>query len=791
MQDESKLVKLSGTLKGLRDEAIKGRADSGIEQIWTEDREYYDGIDESNRAEKWTKPNTMDGRVTRDRRPAKKGSRSNVFLNITARYVNAAAAYVADKLIRSDVSNYGMRPTPKPDLVKQVDSLAPAINAEGMPVEMPVEDDQGQPQMQPQMINGQPMIDQATGQPVMLPATKPATMGDLAKKIMAEAKVACEKAKVQIDDWLNECGANGQSRQVIVDGAMIGTGVLKGPFPEMTKKGAVLDEGGSIKLIIKEEVKPRSARISAWNLYPDPCCGQDIHRGKYIFEYEDINSRRLGELKKDPSYIASAIDRVLEEGPKDEIAGTSKRNRNYTKNNTELFKIWYFHGYLSADDLEACGYEFEQTESEATGLIGGADDYSEESTERAARRKDEYPCMVIMVNDVIIKATEALFDSGRFPYRVFRWQYREDSWAGIGVARQMRTSQDGLNAAVRMMQDNAGVSSAPILIFDRKRIIPADGIWSVGPHKIYFTTDEYDGGNIRDAITWVITPNLQAEMMNYIRFWMQSAEEETGMPMLLQGQQGNVEHTLGEAQLLNNNGSALLRRVTNIYDDDVTKPHIGAYYEWILLHVDDDSMKGDFTIDALGSSVLIERDAQSQLLGQLLGSSVNPAFGADPEAIYREFLLAQRFDAEKLMLSEEKKAEMAKRQPPEDPRITAAKINAQARIEIEQLDDKDSADHAAAQAQLALQRQSFDAQQAELDRALIQWQKNVDAQIEMARMGGDQGMNNDNLKVSLARESMKLKTQIDLAMRNARAAQVATPAFEPQGRASPGRGFEQ
>ena len=803
-QDESaRLASLSVTLKGLRDEAIKGRRDSGIETIWTEDREYFDGIDDSNRGEKQIKPTTGDGRVQRERK-AKKTTRSNAFLNITRHYVNAAAAYVCDKLIRSDVSNFGMRPTPKPDLIQKMDDHGPALDPAGNQLQMPVLDETGQPEMAPHVVNGQPMMDQATGQPVMLPAATPAKNSDVAKAIMDQAKKAAEKAKNQIDDWLNECGINGQSRQVVSDSAMIGTGVLKGPFPEMSKKSAVLEGPNGIQLIIKEELAPKSRRISACNLYPDPSCGTDIHRGKYLFEDDEINSRLLCELKNDPSYIAAAIDKVMEEGPKHAISGTSKRNRNYQKGSNELFQIWYYHGYLSAEDLEACGYEFEAEsseigESEATeggegddvGLIGISDDAYQAGPggdivtkpEPAPERKEHYPCIVVMVNDTVIKATVSPFDSGRFPYNLMRWQYRDDHWAGTGVARQMRTSQDGVNAGVRMMHDNAGVSGAPILIMDRSMIVPADGVWSVGPHKIYYTADDYDGTrNIREAITWILTPSMQGEMMNIIQFWMNMAEKETGLPMLMQGQSGQTEHTLGEAQLLNNNGSSLLRRVTNIYDDDVTKAHISAYYEWLLIHGEDDSMKGDFTIDALGSSVLIERDQHSQLLMQMLGVSINPAYGADPEAVYREFLLSQRFDAEKLMLSDEKKAEMAKRQPPEDPRVTAAKIMAQARGQEKRGE---------LQSEQAMLQTKFahEAQQAELDRALSQWEKNVEAQLESAKMGGNQSMNDDNLKVALAKESMKLRTQINLAMKNARAAQVATPAFEPQGRAPNGQAF--
>ena len=818
--DEKRLAALSSRLKELRDEAITGRAESGIEQTWTEDREYYDGIDDSNRAEKMLKPTTSDGRVTRERK-SKKSTRSTVFLNLTARYCNAAGAYVADKLFRSDVSNYGLRPTPLPDLIKQSkDTTTPATDERGQPIDLPVMDEQGEPAMAPQIINGQPMIDDATGRPVMLPATKQASVADVAKKIIAEAREACEKAKVQIDDWLVESRINAQSRQVVMDSSIVGTGCMYGPAPEIIKKSAVLTESGKVTLTIKEELIPKVRRLSVWNLYPDPTCGTDIHRGKHIFHDEEINSRELGELKRDPSFIASAIDQVIEEGPKNAVTGTSKRSNNWSKGKTEVFQIWYFHGYLSVEELCACGYEFEQPE--ALGLMDAPEadhadpEYADEAgevegeapegevlpPEPQEERKEQYPCIVAMVNDVVIKAVVSPFDSGRFPYNLMRWQYRDDHWAGLGVSRQMRTSQDGVNAGVRMMHDNAGVSGAPILIIDRKRIEPADGIWTVGPHKVYYTTEDSDGGNIRDAFTWIITPSMQAEMMAIIQFWMSAAEEETGMPMLLQGQQGNVEMTRGEAQMLNNNGSALLRRVTNIYDDDVTKMMIGAFYEWLLIHVEDDSMKGDFTIDALGSSVLIERDAQSQMLMQMLGLALNPAYEQDPALVYKEFLLSQRFDPEKMALSDEKKAEMAKRPPPEDPRVTAAKIMADSRIKLEEMDDKDQADHAAAKAQLQMEAQQFEAAEAQKDRQLAVAIEKANAEIERMKLQGASAQTIQQLKVKLADTTMKLQQQerlSKLSMAQANDHKVADhmmtarnqpkPPTEPVGRASPGNSF--
>ena len=109
------LDKLGMSLARTRSEAIDGREQSGIERIWVEDEEYYEGIDDANR----------DGTRAWDSKPAGQvaitdgtdgGDGSTIFFNITAPYVDAASAKIADMLIPTDDKNFAIGPTPLPDL---------------------------------------------------------------------------------------------------------------------------------------------------------------------------------------------------------------------------------------------------------------------------------------------------------------------------------------------------------------------------------------------------------------------------------------------------------------------------------------------------------------------------------------------------------------------------------------------------------------------------------------------------------------------------------------------------
>jgi len=799
---------LANTLKQLRDDAVKGRADSGIEAEWLEDEEYCDGIDDANRSERYIKPTSPDGRVRIEKKSGKKSSKSSVFVNITRPYVNAAAAKLADMRFPTDDNNYAMmRPTPMPDMIQRENDLSPAVDpVTGQVMMQGVTDEQGQPVMQ----QGQ------DGQPV--PAQKPVTQADLAAKEKEAAEDACEKANDQINDWLVECQYADQGRQVMEDAARIGTGVFKGPFPENVRKRAVTKALEGIGMVIKDELVPKVKCIPVWNLYPDPSCGESIHNGKYIFEYDQMNGRQLQELTRDPSYLADVIEEIIEEGPKSQESGESKRPNGKKPNDKELYDVWYYVGYLSREDLETAGYEFEQEEEEypeaglidaqqSEALLGGyeEDNAAEELPDtpdmlpmsgcgcEEEDDKTQYPAIVVMVNNKVIKATMQPLDSGEFPYDVMVWQRRSGHWAGIGVSRQMRTEQDGVNAATRNMMDNAGVSGSPILIINRGLIEPAGGAWSV-KEKVYYTTAQGEVDDVRKAFTWVIAPSMQQELMNIVQFWIQRAENAVGLPLILQGQIGQTTPETYKGQLLtNNNGNTVLRRILRNYEK-AAKAIIGRFYEWILIHGQDDSMKGDFTVEVRDSSALIERDSQSQILMQMLGASLNPMYELDPALVMQEFLKAQRFDADKLIMSEEKK-QMLQQQAQaggQDPRLQIAQMNNELKAQELQAKSQESQMRMQAEQQLEVARMQFEAQQADMERQNKLIVAAINERINSTELSSAERQNLDKIKATLAQTSAKLRTQTMLAQQNSRGApQVATPAFEPQGRAPNGAAFQR
>jgi len=706
---------LGQSLSAKRTSAMAFRAASGIEDEWTGDEEFYQGYDDANRhefgrsASKPTAGGAGPDPVIR--------TGSTVFPNITQPYVDAAAARVGDMLMPTDDRNFMIKATPIPDLFgfePGEDGQAPEID----------------PAQQAQMPNG-----------MIVPMQDVKAEFD---KIKAEAARRAGKAQDRVDDWLTECQYHAEVRKVIDDAAKLGSGVIKGPSPvvrraQQWRKG----DSGVHQLIIAEKISPASKRIDPWNLFPDESCGESIHNGSHVFERDYITRKQLLELKAVPGYISGQIDLCMEEGPKRAAAGDRD---DLGSSSRHQYEIWYFHGSIRAEEMLAAGCDCEDSQG-------------------------DYPAIITMVNDRVIRAALNPLDSGEFPYDVIPWKRRPNMPWGMGVARQMRTAQRIVVAATRNMMDNAGLGSGPQFVV-RRGVEPQDGMWEIRPKKIWIENHDSDGQAGAPFLS-VTIPMLQQELMGIIQMGLKMAEDVTGLPQLLQGSQGTAPDTVGGMTILNNNANSVLRRIARLFDSCITEPHIRRYYTWLMEYGEDDDEKGDFMICARGSSALVERDIQSQEMVNILQLCLNPAFDKSPKKAIDEYLKSRRFDPASFDFSEAERKKMA--EAPQQPPLPIAVAQIREQGQTERLAAKIQADQ----------------QTKELDRAVDQWQAQINATIEAAKLDGDRSMNAEEIKAQIAQTTAKLSTQMRLAMRPQGGPQVMTPPTEPPGRATDGRAFQQ
>ena len=737
-----------------KDDAKASRRHSGIEDTWLDAEEAYLGIDDANRAEfsaaRWMKPSSMDGPVTTSRRTTGEEVKSNAFVRLTSRYVDAGAAKLGEILLPIDDKAFSFGPTPIPDLIKGMKDSSQVVH------------------------NGVP-LDRAP-KPGELGDSQPLTVKDLAEEKMHLAEKKAKLAEKRIYDWMVECQYPAEMRKVIFDAARIGVGVLKAPFPKPIKAMSLsIARQTAMALQIEEKIIPAAKWVDPWNVYPDPACGENIQNGSYIFERDYLSSKQLRNLKKLDGYLPDQIDKVLKEGP-NKIA-IDNPQRPDEKQIKERFEVWYYYGAIKKEEMETCRQ-------------GSTKDFN----------KEEVYAIVTLVNDSVIRATFNPLDSGEFPYHGVPWQRRSGHWVGVGVGEQVRMPQRMVNAATRALLNNAGKSAGCQFIIDQGAIVPGDGRWTLAPDKIWYKSADSMVDDVRKAFTSINIPNMTPQLMSVVEYAFRLAEESTSIPLITQGQSGpSSPETYGAAQLQNSNANQLLRSIGYAFDDYITEPVIRQYYEWLLLDPDvPDSEKGDFHINAHGSIALVERAIQDQTIMQMGQMVKDPAFGMDPKKWFKMMAKSKRLDPRELQYTDEEMEQLSKQPPPQAPVVQAATIRAEmdkAKLAAAQQDN-------AADRQLSLQKVKVDTDrdvvyvQAESERTQVMADakmREIEVKRELAMLdyANKHQISLENVKAMLAKTAMTLTAQKQLAGLNGKAPQVARPATEPPGRAPNGQRFQR
>lgn len=761
--DPDRLERLGLSLAKRRDEWVQARRASGVERRWLEDLDQYNGRDEASKQTRSMMETVEQGGFPATGM-ATKPQRSTVFVNITRPKTNAAESRLVNMLLPTDDRNWGIKPTPDPKLTAAAKAEAKREAMAKMQAQQTAQQppQQGQPAMQPMAVAVQSTL----------------TPEQSAQAKLEEAQKRAEAMQAAIDDQLTACDYNGQLRAVLHDAAVIGTGVLKGPIVVNNVSKAWRQQSDGINTIhvleIVEQHQPASERVDPWNVFPDPSCGENPHAGRGVFEKKDLTAKQLRELSKQPGYIAENISEVLEEGPQTAVSQTQRdmqNNRDHGDPSAtgELFEAWEYWGEFAPEDLRAAGVDVPDGSTDA---ISG---------------------VVIFVNNHVIKGFLNPLETGDLPYDFVVWERVDGSCWGYGVPRLMRSSQRVLNAAWRQLMDNSGLSVGPQIVVDPSKVKPADNRWELTGRKIWYLIDTQS--KAQDAFSSFDVPNHIEEIERIIEMSMKFVDEESSVPMLAQGEKGTAPETLGGMQLLMNSSNVVLSRMVKQVDDCITRPHIRRYYDWNMCYSEDPEIKGDFQIDARGSSALLVREMQSQALIQLGNYSANGLIAGmvNWEAWFKEVLKAQHIDPTEIMKSDaEIDAAKSAPQPatPEQIRaqavVQAAQVRAQAAAQAANAKVQGEIAYAEKMQQIEQNSNSAEIYKMQLQRelALIELANKQKISIEQAKLELAKAAMQEQTKrqvaaidAQLSQEQHHTSLAVDVAKHNASMPQMLPPGY--------------
>ena len=643
---------------------------------------------------------------------------SQVFVNITRNKTNAAEARLQDMLFPTDDRNFGIYPTPIPEL----DSMA----------------------------KQEPQTAEEVG-PV-----------EVARRIQNNAEQAAGMMQDVIDDQLVESRYHIKARDVIHDACQLGTAVIKGPIiiGRTKKRWDSMPDGMSVLQVV-ESLAPTVERVDPWDFFPD-MSAKTIAEAEFVFERRRLSKKQLRDMAKLPGILVSQLKEVVRAGVKTSHIAKDFTDdiRNITGINTvgegNKYEIWEYHGPISKSEL-----------IDAMALTDEGE-YNEIETDEL---DDEIEATVFFCGNNVLKVALNPMDSDERPYSAFNWEKDESSIFGFGVPCLMRNPQKVINASWRMMMDNAGLSVADQIVVNKEIVSPADGSWDMAPKKVWNLVDKTR--SVGEAFASFSTPSHQTELANIFNMARQLADEETNLPLIAQGEMApHMTKTSSGMAMLMNSSNIVLRKAVKNWDDDITRPLITRFYDWNMQFSDRPEVKGDFSIEARGSGALLVREKQQENLMIYSNISMqNPEYfkRRDWAELDREIAKSLEVPYEQITITETEIAEAeaaeveaaqaAAGQMPPDPAMQKLQLEAelaQAKLQIEQQKLELDAQYKAASLQMS-------GQEMQLDYQLEKEKMEQKERMEMSGLTAKYQISEKNRQTGYATAQERNKTERDKA----------------------------
>ena len=557
--------------------------------------------------------------------------RSQVFIKITKTKVLAAYGQIIDILFANNKFPISVDATPMPVGIDEFAHLSsvPLQGNEKSPYGF---EGDGQ-ELLPGAMHATPMQQQKGPQPADLGglaskyeganlASGPAHMGEPQISPADEAARNMEKC---IHDQLLDTNAVTVLRHAIFECALLGTGIIKGPFNY--SKTIHNWQGGEYSPM--DRTVPRIEAVSCWDFYPDPSA-TNVDDADYIIQRHRLNREQVRDLSKRPYFNKEAIDNVLQSGPNYEekyyetTLYSNDDDPNYQGSRFEVFEYW---GTLDAKFAEELGVE----------------------VPKEVKQGDAVQVNIWISGNDILRFVANPFIPARIPYQAFPYELNPYQLFGVGVAENMEDSQMLMNGHIRMAIDNLALAGNLVFDIDETQLVPGQTM-DVYPGKIFRRQSGVTGTAV-NAIKFPSTAGENVQMFDKAR---QLADEQTGIPSIVHGQTGvtGTGRTAAGLSMLMSSAGLSIKTVIKNVDDFLLKPLGEAFFQWNMQFNERTPEKiGDLEIKPKGTSAVIQKEVRTQRLTALLQTVANPMlapFIKIPNLI-RELAISQDMDPETLV----------------------------------------------------------------------------------------------------------------------------------------------
>jgi hypothetical protein len=421
---------------------------------------------------------------------------------------------------------------------------------------------------------------------------------------LSPAKEMARNMQTLIHDQIEESGGSSELRNALLEAALFGTGIVKGPFNyNKTLSRWIVGEDGERNYDPLEVRVPRIEFVSIWDFFPDPSA-TSIEDCEYIVHRHKMNKSQLRALTRMPFFNKDAIRGCLQMGPNytekdyEHELKDDQRTEDYGTGQFEVLEYW---GIMDAEYAREVGME----------LPDEVDDL------------DEVQVNAWVSNGKLLRGVVNPFTPYRLPYNAFPYERNPYSFFGIGVAENMDDSQQIMNGHARMAIDNLALAGSLVFDVDESALVGGQSM-DIYPGKVF----RRQAGMPGQAIHGVKFPNTSQENMMMFDKFRQLADEQTGIPSYSHGQTGvqSMTRTASGMSMLLGAASLNIKTVIKNIDDFLLKPLGEAYYQWNMQFFEGElDIQGDLEVRAMGTNSLMQKEVRSQRLTMFLQTAQNPA----------------------------------------------------------------------------------------------------------------------------------------------------------------------
>ena len=565
--------------------------------------------------------------------------KSKVFVKITKTKVLAAYGQLIEVLFSSGKFPVGVEPTPVPEGIAEYAHISKNKEAQPEQPKSPYGFPGDGNTLEPGATSILGGLKEEFGNAGFIEGS---SKDGVSEPQISPAEMASANMEKLIHDQLEQSSAVNVLRHALFEAALLGTGIIKGPFTyeQSSHNWTKNKETGKNDYTPKTKLVPRIESVSCWDFYPDPDA-VTLDDAEYVIQRHVYTRSQVRDLMNRPYFRKEAIRNSLDMGPSYEARGyeSSLQDRESTdefdKNRYEILEFW---GTMDTQLAMEAGLDLE-------------DDMDD---------MDEVQVNCWVCNGSIIRLVLNPFTPTRLPYLVCPYEINPYQFFGVGIPENMDDAQTIMNGHARMAIDNLALAGNLVFDIDETMLVPGQDM-KVFPGKIFRRQSGMPG----QAIHGVKFPNTSQENLMMFDKFRQLADESTGIPSYSHGTTGvqSTTRTAAGMSMLMGAAALSIKTVIKNIDDMLLRPLGETLFAWNMqFNEDSPEIKGDLHVKARGTTSLMQKEVRSQRLMTFLqvASNQNLAPFVRWHSILSEIAKSLDIEPEKLINDPEKAAIFAK-----------------------------------------------------------------------------------------------------------------------------------